>query len=49
MRTMQVLYRLSLLLVAGLVENLLPVFTLEAGLDVPGLGKVILNDGTPQR
>ena len=43
------LYRLSLLLIAGLMENLLPVFTTEAGLDAPGLGKVILNDGTPQR
>ena len=46
---MQVLYRLSLLLVAGLMENLLPVLTLQTGLEAPALGKGILNDGTPQR
>ena len=43
------LYRLSLLLIAGLMENLLPVFTLETDLEVPAQGKIILNDGAPQR
>lgn len=43
------LYRLSLLLVAGLMENLLPVFTLETGLEASAMGKGTLNDGRSQR